>query len=313
MKKALFFVLMAILTVSGLAPAEALQKDQVRGDAKWLFHANFDALRSSELGKLVQNDIQTKYQDKIDALAQLLGSDLTQDLHGVTLYGTRTGEENASALFNGNFDKDKLLSLLVLNPAYSKSEYEGTTIHHWIDEKKQKEQYGAFAADNLIVIAQTPEAVIDVLDVRSGKIPSLAQQKDSTLYSLCQGRDNAIAIAAAEGLSDLAGDNEQAAVLKNSSLFMALAAEDAGNMKLDVHLEAESEESAMQIEQVVRGMLAFVSLQSQQNPDLGKLLAAIVLTRDKNALDCKFAYSSKALYDMIQAHAGDVNVDFEGL
>jgi hypothetical protein len=303
MKKALFFALLVMMTVAGLAPAAALQEDHVRSDAKWLFHANFDAMRSSELGKLIQADIQTKYQDKIDALAQLLGSDLTKDLHGVTLYGAQGGEENASALFYGNYNQSKLLALLVLNPAYSKSDYNGVTIHHWVEEKKQKEQYGTFAADDLIVMAQTQDAVIAALDVLSNKTPSLDQQTGATLFSLVQGQDNAIALAAAEGLSELAGENEQAAVLKNSRLFMALAAEEAGSMKLDVHLEAQNDESAMQIEQIVRGMLAFASLQSQQNPQVSKLLQAVMLTRTNNALDCHFSYPSASLYEMIQSHA----------
>lgn len=302
MKKTIF-VCLAILTVSGLAPAGALQEGHVRGDAKWLFHVNFDAFRSSEFGKLVQSDMEAKYADKITALANLLGSDLTRDLRGVTLYGARAGEENASALFYGNYNKDKLLTLLVLNSAYSKSDHNGMTIHHWVEEKKQKEQYGAFAADDLIVIAQTQEAVIATLDVLSGKTASIAQRNDSTLNALFRQQSGAIVLAAAEGLSELAEGHEQAAVLKNSRLFVALAAEDKANLKLDVHLEAQDEESAIQIEQVVRGMLAFASLQSKEHPQIGKLLQSIVLTRDTHTLEGHFSYPSAALYELIQAHA----------
>ncbi len=84
---------------------------------------------------------------------------------------------------------------------------------------------------------------------------------------------------------------------------MALAAEDAANMKLDVHLEAQDEESAIQIEQVVRGMLAFASLQTREHPQIGKLLQSVILTRDTHTLDCHFSYPSKALYELIQSHA----------
>ncbi|MBL7214369.1 MAG: hypothetical protein ISS71_01690 [Phycisphaerae bacterium] len=303
MKKALFFVYLTTLMISSVAPGGSLQKEHVRGDAKWLLHVDLDALRSSEIGKLIQNDIQTQHQEKIDAMAQLLGSDLTEDLHAVTLYGASAGEENASALFYGNYNKEKLLTLLVLNEAYSKSEYNGKTLHHWMDEKRQKDQYGVFAADDLIVIAQTEESVIATLDVLSGKVPSLAQQKDATLYSLCQGRDDAIALAAAEELSELAENNQHAATLKNSRLLAALVAEKAGDMKVDIHLEAQNEDAAMQIEQVVRGILAFAMLQNQQYPQFGKLLQSIDLSRDKNALDCTFIYPSAELYEIIKAHA----------
>lgn len=295
------FLLMFI--VSGAALGGPLNKTHVRADAKWMFHADFDALRSSEIGKLILNDMQTKYQEKITAIEQLWGSDPTQDLHAVTLYGAQVGEENASALFYGNYNKEKLQALLILNKAYSKSEYEGKTLHHWVDGKNKNEQYGTFAADDLIIIGQTQASVTAALDVLSGKVGSLAQDKSSVIGSLCEGKSGSIAIAAADGLSELAKNDERAAILINSRLLAIVAAEEAGNMKLDMHLETDTEEAAMQIEQMARGMLALGMLQNQQYPQLGQLLQSVELTRTANTLDCKFKYPSAELFTIIKAEA----------
>lgn len=306
MKKFLFLACLSVLTVTSSVFAGALQEENVLADAQWLLHIDFDAFRSSRFGQLVRSDLQPQYQEKIDALAQLLGSDLTRDLYDITIYGTGPGEENATILFRGSYDKDKLLALLVLNGAYSKSEYEGATLHHWMDEKRNKEQYGAFAANDLIVIGQTEEAVIDALDLIAGQRQSLAAQTESALYKLCQAPDNPIFMAAATELSQLAQDDEQAAILKNSNLIAVLAAEKDGNLTARLHLEAKDEQAAIQVEQIARGLLAFAAMQNTQKN--GPLIQSVVLTRDKNALDCTFSYPSVDLFEMIK---GDIHLDIE--
>jgi hypothetical protein len=306
MKKVLFLLPFAALLISGIALGTPLQKENVLADAQWLLHLDFDAFRSSQFGQLVRSDIQPQYQEKIDALTELLGSDLTRDLYDVTIYGTGPGEENATILFRGSYDKDKLLALLVLNGAYSKSEYEGTTLHHWMDDKRNKEQYGAFAAQDLIVIGQTEEAVIDALDLIAGRRQSLAAQTDSALYKLCRASGDPIFMAAATELSQLAGDDEQAAILKNSTLIAMLAAEKDGNLTATLHLETKDEQAAIQVEQIARGLLAFAAMQNTQKN--GKLIQSVVLTRDKNALDCTFSYPSIDLFEMIKP---DIHLNIE--
>lgn len=308
MKKTRYFLFLAFMLTSHSLFAGSLQQDHVSGDTQWLLHVDFDALRASEFGGLMQDEIQTKHQEKIDALAQLLGSDITTDLFGVTMYGTGAGEENAAVLVYGAYDKDTVQALLVLNKAYSKSEYNGWTIHHWTDEKRQKEQYGAFAADDIIVLAQTENMVINTLNVLADKQSSLAEKSDSTLGILCDERKDTIVLIAGEGLASLAEGNEQAAILKNSKLIAALVAETSGNLKLDIHLEAQDEQTAMQIEQMARGMLAFIMLQAQQNPKANELLQTIALTRDKAVLDCTFTYPSADLFEIIKNEA-DIQFD----
>ena len=295
--------------VSGTVFGGPLDNEHVRADARWVFHVDFDALRSSEIGKLIGDGLQAKYQDKINAMTQLLGSDLTEDLRAVTLYGAEMGEENVSALFYGNYNREKLLTLLVLNKAYSKSEYNGKALHHWVDEKHERQQYGAFAADDLIVIGQTEASVTTVLDVIFGKAKPLSKQKDGTIYSFCQGHEGAIVMIAAEGLSELAENSHHAAILKNSHLMAALAAEKEGDATLDVHLEAQTEEAAVQIEQVVRGMTAFAMLQHEKYPELSELVRATTLLREGKTLNCTFKYPSTKLFEIIKNHAEDIEID----
>lgn len=289
---------MAVLSAVGFCGP--LNKRQVPAGAKWVVHIDHEAFSAARLGQLVNEDIALHHQAKIDALTQLLGSDLTRDIYSLTVFGPDGDEANAAALVHGRFDRQKLLSLLALNPAYAESAYGDLTLYHWQEEMRGKQQAGAFAAEDMIVISQTEEAVKGALDVLAGRGASLASDKDAALRSLTEGTQGAFVTAAATGLSELTGDNDHAAVLKNSRIFTVLADEVDGQMRLFVQLEADSVESAVQIEQVARGMVAFASLQMQKMPEAAAMLQAISLTRTESQIVFSFQYPSAELYALIQ-------------
>ncbi|MHC5083513.1 MAG: hypothetical protein ACYTET_06195 [Planctomycetota bacterium] len=301
MKKTGWALLAVFVLISSFSVAAPLNYKHVSGQARWAFHVDFEAFRGSEMGQLVQTSMQETYQDKINAMAQLLGTDLTQDLNGITVYGQTGSHENAAALFDGTFDQNKLLSLLVLNGAYSKSIYNDHTLHHWVDESRQRNQVGTFATDSLIIIAETEDSVKGALDVLSGKQKTLADENQTLLERLNKAPDQAIMVMAAEGLSELTNGNPHAAVLKNSDVMAAVIAEENGNMKLQVDLEAETPEAAVQIEQVLLGMKAFMMLGSEQYPQLPEVLSQAVLVRDEKQLSLAIQYPSIKLFELFQS------------
>lgn len=312
MKKIHLLPLAVIAFITAVGFAGSLNTAQVPSSSKWVFHVDFDALRAGTFGQLALAEIQTEHQEKLDAARQLFGTDLTKDMNSVTLHGPDKDQTHAAAVFQGKFDQDKLLSLLILNDAYSKSDYDGYTLHHWIDDKQKKDQVGVFAREDTIVIAQSAETVAVALDAINGKTDTLASQPDSSLAQLCQKQENAILTAAATDLSELTKNDQHAAVLKNSKLLAVLVSEDSGNMKLKTRLEADTVESATQIETVLRGMIAFGALSAAENPDAAKLIQAITLTRIDETLELSAQYPSVDLFDLIKNHKNiDVDIDID--
>jgi hypothetical protein len=291
------------LIVSAPLFAAPLNTAAVPADSKWVFHADFEAFYSSQLGQLLLRDVREEHQAKLDALKELLGSDLTRDLHSLTLFGPDDNEANAVAMVQGQFDRQKLLALLTLNPAYRESRYNDFTLYHWKDEKRDKNQVGVFAADNLILITQEEQALTAALEVLAGQRASLAKQPDLPLAALLQGTQGAVIAAAATDLSSLAKGNEHAAVLLNSQLISLVINEIEGNLCVFIQIDAKDVEAAQQIEQVARGLLAFAALQAQQNPDMASLVGACSLTRTNSGLTFEFRYPSAQLYALIKQHA----------
>jgi hypothetical protein len=307
MNRKIHVILMTACLVSGLSTAAPLNKNHISADAKWIFHVDFEAFRATQIGRLVQDDIRQNWQPKIDALNQLFGSDLTRDIYAMTLFGNQAGEENASVLMYGKFNKEKLTALLALNGSYKKSSYNNSDLHYWVDDRDKKSRFGAFAQDNLIVISQTESQVKSMLDILSGKTRSLAGQQAGPLWSLTEVPQDTFMMAAAVELGQLAQDDKNAAILQNSKLLAFVGAENQGNVNLRLRLESQNIEAAEQIETALRGILALVTLSRKDNPDLAALAGACKITRDQSILNVQFAYPSQALMDIFKGFASRQN------
>lgn len=298
------FLLPLVAAAAVLLPATGfsapLNKTQVSATAKWVFHVDFEAFHASQIGQLVKQEVKAQHQAKLDAMKQLLGSDLTADINGLTVFGPDANEANATALIYGTFNREKLLGLLVLNSAYAESTYGDQKLYHWQDDHHGKNQVGAFAANNLIIISQTEGSVKAALDVLAGQGVSLAANKGTPLYSLTEGTQGAFVVAAANGLSELTQDKNHAAILQNSKMIATFADETEGNLRLFVQLEANNAEAAQQVEQVARGMLAFASLQQQKHPELTPLIGACNLARTESQIKFEFRYPSEKLFELIK-------------
>ncbi len=308
MKKVLFILL---LSVSVSSFAAGIDKTHVSAKASWLVHIDFDAVRDSEMAALLRQEMTDQQQKQIEGLATLLGTDLMEDLNGATLFGPSAAEEEAVLLVYAKYDKTKLLALLGMNEGYSESSYAGKTIYHWVDEKHQRDQVGAFATDGMIVLSQTQDAVTAVLDLLAGEQGrSLASAEDNPLAGLCQSSGSVMVMAVADGLMELTQQNEHAAILQNSKMAAAIMSEKDGTLKLNVDLIAEDAEAATKIEQVVLGMRAFLTLSQKQNPEVAPLLGATTLQRVENQLTLTFQYPSAKLFEIIKKHQ-DMKIDFD--
>lgn len=301
MKNVALLIMAAAL--SAALCAAPLQKEHVPADTKWVFHIDFEAFGASQFGQQVVGELRTQLQPKIDSAKHFLGSDPTRDIHSLTVFGPDADETNAVAMIRGQFDQNKLLALLALNPAYSESIYKEKMLYHWQDEKRNVNQVGAFAADNLIVISQSIDAVQGALDAIAGEKLSLNDQTDAPLWSLTEGTQGAFLVAAADELQTLTQGQDHAAVLRNSRMMTLVADEADGNLRLSIHLEANNVEAAVKVEQVVRGMMAFAALQAQYIPELEPLLQAGNLTRTDALLAFQCHYPSDKLFALILQHA----------
>jgi len=295
-------ILALVLAISAACWAAPMNNSFIPATTKWIFHIDLEAFSSTAIGQHILTEIRQQHKQKLEAATRLFGSDLTQDITGLTLFGPDEAEANAVAMISGRFDQPKLLALLAASPDYGSRSYGEHTLYQWKDARRNKNQVGVFAADDLIVISQTEKAVTDVLDVMAGRQASLASAPKSNLSLLTEGAQGAFFVAAADELAALTQNAHHAAMLQNSRTMTLIADEKEEQTRLYILLEAQSLEAAQQVEQVARGMLAFAMLQ-QKNPDLVKLAASCSITRTDDRVAFEFTHPSAGLLDMLKTIA----------
>ncbi len=295
--------ILLVLTLAAAATAAPLNQHHIPANAKWLVHVDYEAFGASEIGALLRQEITADCQKKIDQITAVFGTDPTQDLYGVTLYGPDAEEDNAVALIYAKYDKEKLLALLRANEEYAESDHKGQTLYHWFDPHHKRRQVGAFADETMIVISRNPRAVAGVLDLLKKPALSIAHRQGNVLANLSEAPQGAWVVAAADGLRELAGKQGRAAISQNSKLLAVILSETDGAVTLNLDLVAETAEDAVKIEQVVRGIQAFLMLGSK-NPKSppAELIQAVTIQRIDNQLTLRLQYPSVKLFELMKAH-----------
>lgn len=301
MRKITLIFMCAVIILSTNIFAASLNWSQIPAGTKWVAHIDTEAFSSSKLWDLASRDLTEKQWQKINAFKNLFGVDPTKDIYNVTLFGYDAGEKNATLLVNGNFDKEKLLSLLSLNKEYSESQYKDKTLYHWLDKNDDKQKVGMFGSDNLIVISQNQESVEKMADVLSNDADSLASRENSSLSNISDAPQDAILIIAANELSRLNENNREKAILSNSEMVAAVLGENNGNMYLDVNLTATSPENAVQIEQILNGIKSFIKLKHFEKTEIVSLLNSVSLERRESQLFLNLEYPSNKIYEILKS------------
>jgi hypothetical protein len=263
-----------------------------------------DSLRATPIGQhfLAEMD-KPEAQSKLGPLQMMFGFDPRKQLHGLTAYGAGKGFEEGVVLIYGEFDADKLVSMVSGAQDYRTTEYKKHVIHNWIDDKKkavngvQPRVYGAIQGSSIVLMGQQEAQLKQALDVLDGTTSSLA--KSSLFPQMGAAKSSNIIEAAARKL-DIPDSTPNAAMLrlaKGAQLQVGVA---QGKLKATLNLEASDSDVAQQITTVGQGLVAMLKLQ-QSNPILLKLAEAISLKHEGTGLVAKVDMPTGDVVDMIKA------------
>lgn len=291
MKRMLLILCVVTASVCSLAGAAPLDTQLVSADANWLFHFNARGFWDTQLGTLAIDSMDERVHRRLDGMAALLGTDPVSDIFGVTLYGKDADQANAVAVISGRFDREKLLSLLRMKENYQEFEHDDHVIYKW------DQHHGVFAAEDTIILSQSRSALETALEVFLRKEPNITDKDKFSIVR--QAPDGAVVTAYMQGLSQVARDHGRAAILRNTDSLFMYASEQAGMLNVSAMAQSKDIESAGQMVQVVRGMLALAMLNPDM-ADLGKMLSHVDIQVDGRMLFLDFSYDSAELFEIFQ-------------
>jgi len=294
-------LLLAIAAVAG-----SLQPSNVMSDPVWVVHLDLDSLRQTSIGRqlLVELD-KPEAQKKLEAFQSVFNLDPRKDLHGVTLYSATKSEPDGVALAYGDFDSERLLTLVQANQDYEVTAHGTNKIHSWIDEKKKSRDgdqrtFGAIHGGKVLILGRKESRIAEALDVLNGKQQNLSTNK--TFAQLGAGGTGAFLTGGARAL-ELPGNDLGAAVLNQAKLVLLNARETQDQAELKLTVETANAETAKQVGDVCRGLVAVLTLQTDK-PEAVKLAKAIAVDQNVSAVLVKFTMPTGDLIDLIKSRAG---------
>ncbi|MFU8781164.1 MAG: hypothetical protein ACNA71_09110 [Kiritimatiellia bacterium] len=303
--QSMFVKVLVVLVVSVFSVMAApFNPVWVSGDANWVMHVDFAALRASQIGKaLLSEDLNAAGQEQLQQAKEMFGMDPRTDLDAVTLYGGGRGQDDVVVLVGGKLDADKLVAQLKGMTGYTVSSLGAREVHSWLDEQGEDASrvHGVILDGSRSVASKSVELLQKALAVLDGKQGNLTQggTLDTSVLS-----GSGLLLAATADLRNVDLSANPMLANAKAGVFRMQMRESGGDLALRVAMQQESAQEAQQAESMLNGfkMMGLMQMQ-QQNPDLAGLMQAITITRNDDMLMLQMSYPAAKIVEMIKAVA----------
>ena len=167
------------LILASQARAAPLEAKHVATNAKWLAHVDVDAIRASNVVQKAWQNVLERLPDtesNLGFVRVVIGTDLTKDIHGITIYGKGIGKSEVVTIVAVSMDPARLTLLASVIPGRETTSHGNYTIQNWTHMHGDHALTiaAAFRGHEQLVLASSIDDVKSALDVLDGKAPGLA-------------------------------------------------------------------------------------------------------------------------------------------
>lgn len=258
-KTLLLIAALALAALVLIVPAwpGTLPTSVIPDGARWVAHLDMEKFVATKLYEYLEKDgrLQIKYRD----IGRWLKIDLFKDITGLTIFGLEPGDKQAVFAVTGKFDKAGLLALLALEKDFQQVPYGSTTLY-----LTGSDEFGAFVNDGLIVFSENREAIEKVLDTAAGKTKSFASSKLNAAFK--DVSSGTFVSAVVEDLAGLGKEINQSKFVEKAGMMFFMAQEKQDSLQVRVQVTADSPESAKNMADIARGLLAMARLGQGEGP-----------------------------------------------
>jgi hypothetical protein len=270
----------------------------VGAEAKWVAHIDLDAVRESEVGKMMmQGEEWAEFETKMAALKDVIGVDLSKDLSTATLYGLDYSEKKNVAIVRGAMDIAKIKTLISLMQDYQENEAGNGLVYTWVDEKKGKPVACAFHGDDSVIFAEDIEVVANALAVLDRRAPALGTKTTLRLPEASSGAFMSFGAVEHDGKLG----RQKAGAMAGQVDWVSLGVgEKLGKVSLKLAVGAKTSESAMQVEQVLQGFRALAMMSEDLDPQTRKVLTGATVSRSDKEVRISISGDVEMITKMIK-------------
>ncbi len=272
---------MRILTVCLIAllpttiHAAPLESRHLPETTKWVAHIDMGSLRDSKIGEFIFDSIMMRAKERnennLKELTEKTGIDLEKDLLGVTLFGSKFGNDRQAAcgiIHMKKFNERKIVAAIqeASRNAERKVELEETTYGRRIiytGESDQETMHFTMVDSNKIIGGNDLDDIKAALDTMDGKAKPIKETSDLFIGL----KEESIVFFGAFEIDSR--------MVQGQAKFTALNAqisETEGQLEAEFEMVTDANQSATQMKQQIDGFMALMALQAAQIPELGRLL-----------------------------------------
>lgn len=288
--------------------AQALPREQVPADAKWVVYIDAHQLRHNPIAKALRQHHKSKggkHGDHAQA-RRALGLASWDDLSDVVLYGTTYDQSDGILLVNARADRDAIARSVEGKPNYKQSKASGQTVHSWtydVDRHGSKSQHTVHLA--LLpgrAVMSRDQAIAPALAVLEGKRRNLNSAKAMLAPDVPTGTSIYMEAVGTAAMAEMAGPRAQ--WLRNAErVRMALVHADNA-VTLNVDIAVRDAEAAVQFKQVLEGFRAMMMLrqQGEGDADLSQAMQAINIDLRGNVVVMTWTMPNDRLGALLEKH-----------
>ncbi len=297
MRKSLIALMAVALFAAVPVLAGPLMKNQVSAAANWVVHADFEQLNKSQIGHLLRDELANRSPSKImEQLTEGLSMHPLDAVRGITWYGQGIDQEKGVMLFEGKFDKGKLLALMEKERGHEELKYRDMALHKFGEEPVC---YAYFYQDDLIVMTFSLDAFKHAIDVLDGSATNAAK---TLLGETSESMKRAFFQATILLAGETAGELPKAAIFRQSRGLHLVVGENDDKVYADLALTTKSEDVARNVTRVLDGLIAYMALKGEKHPDSADIANKIRLSCVQNMVWVHFESDPDSAMQLLKEH-----------
>lgn len=298
--KTIISILSLILTFS--LGAKTFDPNKVSSTSNWIMHLDFDSMRESEIGIFVEESYNKipGVQEKLDWVKNNYGIDL-QKVSSFTMFGS--GEKHkAIGIMEGGVNSENVAKFADSQDFISKNKIGKYEVFS-LNKGRHPMAYAPLKKGKLIV---GPDAnyVSDGIALARGKAEGYGGH--SLLRKLLKKSlsPGFMVFADLNGISeDIDMDHRAKRMTEVMNAFGMSINEHLGCLKLSGIIEAKSEKSSEQIENMIRGGYAMMKMSLPKDQNIDSMIRDFSIQRNDSTLQIDLEISVDAIIDRLKKEA----------
>ena len=295
MKKA--FLFSGFLCGLSLCAFAQFKPTHVPENATWFAQLDVKALRESTASALVLQLLDDAALRQLAAVHAMTGLNLTNDIDTVVLFGSGNSQSNAVLSLHGRFDLPRLTTILGMANNFQNQAIGNKSLLSWTDNDQQANL--CFIDPTHAILSRDKKSIIDAVK----QADKTADAINATLATALTPTTKRFCVLQLNNVADFVSDNQQLVILKDTdSLILEISpVADSNDITGSVSLKGANTEQVTQLQQILLGLQAILTMQAKENPDGAMLAQLIKVDRQDQLINLRINLSQQTLQKLVDA------------